>query len=252
MQKRAVFPIVAALLTTLVLLLVLFFWDGDNTPSVYLPHTDSQGNEAMHGQPPALGIEITADNVQTVIATLTRADFYMREIRQTRYWDFGESYGVHTAEIWVTPELMRIRWDHGENMVITADTYHLWFGNGPVLTRPVTAGLGASLDQILDEFQGIHSYETTLNLDPAQIISAGYTQRNVGGEMRYTIYLAVQLSPQGHIDYYYICTTSGLLLEMATFDGEIPIYRMETISLTLTPPSAGDFLLPDGRTPQSR
>ena len=240
----------AVLIIALVLLFALFFVPGAGTPRVRLadpgPGPGTEGGPADHL---AMGVEITTENVQAVIATLQRAATYTREIRQTHYWNDGQSSGERTAEIWVTPRALRVDWDDNESMVITADTYHLWFEGGPIITRPVTEGLGESLAQILDQFQGIPSYETVLALDTDQIISAGYTERVLDGELRPVIYVAAPTGALGYVDFFYICLTTGLLIEVTTFDGEIPIYRLETLRLTIGPPDAEAFLLPDGTNP---
>jgi len=245
-RKQSAFIIGAILLVVLVLLYALFFFPSAQTPGIELPAPppiSGEGNGLTGGG--AAGVAITPENVQGVIATLQRASSYSREIRQARYWNQGVNYGTATAEIWVIPEALRIRWADDENMIITAEAYYLWFGEGPLITRPITAGLGESLDQMLDQFQGIPSYETVLELDPAQIISAGHAQRSLDGELRYVIYVAVETGVLGYIDYFYICLLTGLLLETVTFDGDIPIYRLETLRLTVGPVEAEHFLPPD-------
>jgi|GEM_PF-1811918 len=248
-QKQSTILFWATLAIALLLLLLFFFLPGAQTPRVWLADPGPGGQSQYPTGGPAIGVEITPENVQAVIATLQRAEAYSRTVVQTHYWGGGESFAYRTAEIWRTPEALRIRWDNGENMVITAEAYYLWFGAGRLITRPITAGLGAHLDRILDQFQGIPSYETVLELDPERIMRAGYTQRIIGGGARYAIYVAVETYVLGYLSYYYICLTTGLLLEAATFDGETPVYRLETLTLTLEPPGRDTFLLPDGTDP---
>ena len=240
----------AILVVVLVLLVVFFFLPGAQTPRVHLadPVPGGGAGQDLTGGP-AIGVEITPENVQAVIATLQRAEIYSRLVVQTHYWDRGEASSDRTAEIWHTPEVLRIRWENGENMIITPEAYFLWFGAGRLITRPITPGLGENLDRVLDQFQGIPSYETVLELDPEQIIRAGYTQRTIDGESRYAIYVAVETAVLGYLSYYYICLTTGLLIETVTFDGDAPVYRLVTIQLTLEPPGPDTFLLPDGTDP---
>jgi len=229
------------------LLFAFFLFPGTQTPQVRLADPvpgPGEGSGPPEGH--AVGVEITPYNVQNVIATLSRATHYSREIRQTHYWDQGLSYAHRTAEIWTIPEALRIRWDNGENMIIAAEAFHLWFGIGRVISRPITEGLGDSLGQILDQFQGIPSYETILELPPDQIRSAGHVIRTIAGEARYTIYVSVTTNLLGYLNYYYICLQTGLLVEVVTLDGAIPVFRMETLSLSTDPPAPEMFLLPDG------
>ena len=245
-RERKTALMIALLLAVIAVLLGWYFMQDADIPGVTLADQVSAGDSAAQAPPqnPMAHVEITVENVQDVIATLARPEHYVRQISKTRYWDGGASFGTTTAEIWTTPEALRIRWADGNNMLITEEAYHLWFGGGAPITRPVTAALGESLDRILDRLQGIPSYETVLELDIAQIISADYIRRTLDGEVRYTIRVAVETGLLGYINYYYICLSTGLLIETATFDGEIPVYRLETLRLTIATPEAGYFLLP--------
>jgi len=238
--------VIIAALCVLALLSLLFLFRGAETPEVRLAEAPSDTEDQGAPDNPASLIEVTPDNVQSVIATLERTHTYSRTISQTHYWSEGTASASAEIEIWVTPNALRITRDNGENMILTAEEFHIWFEDRPHQTRPVTAGLGASLEQILDEFQGIPSYETVLELDPAQIIEAGYVLKNIGGIYEYCIYLVFETGVLGYLDRYYISLSSGLLITMVTTDGDIPVFRMETLSLTLEAPAIDVFLLPDG------
>ncbi|MCL2568022.1 MAG: hypothetical protein FWE12_01115 [Oscillospiraceae bacterium] len=246
LQRRQSAVLIGTTLAVVLLLLLTFFLlPGTNTPHIRLADPvpgPGEGDGLSEGY--AIGIEITPDNVQAVIATLSRLEYYSREIRQTHYWDEGLSSAHRTAEIWVAPEALRIRWDNSENMLITAEAFHLWFGTGRVISRPLTEGLGDSHGQILDQFQGIPSYEAVLELNPTQIRSAGYTTRTIDDEARYTIYVSTESPMLGYISYYYICLQTGLLIEVVTLDGEVPVFRMETLRLYQGPLSPDRFALP--------
>jgi len=246
-QKRTRLLLLFTALIILGLLSFLFFFRGADTPQVYLAESVPVATESL-GVPdnPATLLEITPDNVQNVIATLERAELYSRTISQTRYWSNGTESAVAQAEIWVTPQALRIAWDHGENMILTEDYFYIWFEDRPHQTRPITAGLGGSFDQILDEFQGIPSYEAVLELDPSQIMEAGYVLKDIDGTYEYCIYLVFQGGTLGYIDRYYISLSSGLLVAMRTLDGNIPIFHMETLRLSLDAPENSAFTLPDG------
>jgi len=246
--RKPITFVIIAVLCVLALLSSLFLFRGAETPEVRLADPPSDTEDRGTPDNPASLIEITPDNVQNVIATLERREAYSRTIVQTHYWAEGTAYASAEAEIWVTPSALRITRDNGETMILTAEEFHIWFDDRPHQSRPITAGLGGSLEQILDEFQGIPSYETVLELDPAQIIEAGYVQKNIGGVYEYCIYLVFQGGALGYLDRFYISLSSGLLVTMLTTDGDIPIFRMETLSLTLEAPERDVFTLPDGTT----
>jgi len=244
-RKPITLVIIAVLLVFALLAFLLFFQDTE-TPEVRLAEIPVTEDDAGAPDNPASFIEITPDNVQNVIATLERASAYSRTINQTRYWSSGTGSATSEADIWVTPDALRIIWADGENMILTETAYHIWFDDRPHQSRPITAGLGTSLEQILDEFQGIPSYETVLELDPSQIIEAGYVLKNIGGIYEYCIYLVFEGGSLGYTDRYYISLSSGLLIAMLTLDGDVPVFRMETLRLTLETPPADMFTLPDG------
>ncbi|MCL2828742.1 MAG: hypothetical protein FWD99_08420 [Oscillospiraceae bacterium] len=247
-RDKRIYIIAALLVVVVALLLALYLFPGTIVPRVDLADQGPGGDGTGLPGHPALHVEITRYNVQNVLATLYRADYYVREIRQTRFWSDGAGSASTTAEIWATPDVLRIRWANGENMILSHDTYTLWHEGRAPITRPVTAAMGESLTHILDEFQGIPSYEALLELDPEQIIRAGYTRKPVGDSERYVIFLSVQTSSLGYVDYYYIELDSGLLVEMETWDGSTLVYHIETIRLDLSAPPEDVFLLPERRS----
>jgi len=246
-RDKRIYIVAALLAVVIALLLAFYFFPGMVVPQVDLADQGPEGDGTGVSGHPALHVEITRYNVQGVLATLYRADYYVRELRQTRFWSDGAGSASTTAEIWATPDTLRIRWANGENMIISYDTYTLWHEGRAPITRPVTAAMGESLTQILDEFQGIPSYEAILDLPVEQIIGAGYTRKLIGDTERYVVFLTVQTSPLGYVDYYYIELDSGLLVEMKTWDGYTLVYHIETTRLDLSPPPTDVFLLPERR-----
>ena len=246
-EKRTGF-IILSLLVAIAVLLGLYFFQDTVTPGVAL--ADQPPGE--HGgqnppQNPMAHVEIGVENVQAVIATLVRPDYYSREISKTRYWARGTRSATTKTEIWSTPAAVRIQRDDGENMILTGERYYIWFTGGSYISQPITPAMGESLDRILDEFQGIPSYETVLDLERHQIMEAGYTLFTVDGEEQYVIYVEVQASSLGYVDRYYISLFSGLLVGMETWDGDVLVYRMETLGLRLKMEEADMFFLPGGR-----
>ena len=229
--------------------LAIFLLQDADTPEVILAPEPPPGDGTAQTPPqnPMAHVEITAENVQEVIATLERPAYFSREISKTRYWSGGTRSATTITEIWSIPEAMRIQRDDGENMIFTPDRYYIWFTGRSYIAHPITAAMGANFDRILDEFQGIPSYETVLDLDRNQIIEAGYTLLTVDGEEQYVIYVEVRGGALGYVDRYYISLFSGLLVGVETWDGDIVIYRMETLRLRLELPDEDVFTLPGGR-----
>ena len=241
--------LIALVLVAIALPLGLFVFQDADTPEVILAEGVPPGDATAQTPPqnPLAHVEITVENVQSVIATLERPEYYSREISKTRYWSAGEGSATTRTEIWSGPEALRIQRDDGENMIFTRNRYYIWFAGGSYIAHPITAAMGESFDRMLDEFQGIPSYETVLDVERSQIIEAGYTLLVVDGEEQYVIYVEVRGGTLGYVDRYYISLFSGLLVGVETRDGDIPIYRMETIRLRLEMPPEAVFQLPGGR-----
>ena len=248
-RERKTAIIIALLLLAIAVLLGLYFIQDADIPGVTLADQMSAGDTTGQNPPqnPMAHVEITGENVQSVIATLARPEHYSRQIRKIRYWSQGERSATQRTEIWSTPEAVRIRRDDGENMIFKTDHYYIWFEGGGYIFRSVIPVMGRGLQQILDEFQGTPSYETVLEVERSQIREAGYTLLTVDGEEQYVIYVEVRNDILDHVDRYYISLLSGLLLGVETWEAGILIYRMETLSLSLEMPEEEMFTLPEGR-----
>ena len=242
-RERTTVIVIALLLVGALILLGLYFFQDADTPGVVLAEQISPGDGTAQNPPqnPMAHVEITAENVQAVIASLERPAQYSREIRKTRYWSDGARSAAQITTIWSTSEAVRLQRDDGENMILTMDRYYIWFDGSGYISNPITAVMGENFDRILDEFQGIPSYETVLDLDLDQIIEAGYTLLEIDGEEQYVIYVEVRGGHLGYIDRYYISLLTGLLVGMETREGEIPVYRMETLWLSLEAPAREMF-----------
>ena len=186
-------------------------------------------------------VEVTADTVQEIIATLNRPETYSRDIIIERFWEDGSAQQhIHTA---VTGEVMSLRTDSPEGaerrVIVTADKVYIWYSGDSV---PFSSYIGAA-GNAADEWRAIFTYEDVLALAPADIIETGFTQ--FGGEP--CIYV-VHRSPQfGHIIRYYVSIELGLLVGAQEYNhaGEL-VYRMTVGRTTVGVADPSAFILPDG------
>ena len=215
-----------------------------NTPSIQLPDLsgDTSYDPGAHsGGSIYLKVEVTPQTVQKVIATLTRANSYYRELTVETIWADGSSEAA--VQIWTDSD-----WSHSRRILpsgvirhdlVGNDTLHYWY-EGSSLYKSIPADeLSADLSQRLP------TYETVLALEAADITAAGYQLR---GELP-CVYVEVTSEQPATLTRYWISVDSGLLVSAEVEqDGQL-IYRMSAYSPVTTPcPPTASFSLPDGQS----
>ena len=117
------------------------------------------------------------------------------------------------------------------------DTLYYWY-DGSAQYRQAPADERSS-----DLAQRIPTYETVLELEPEDIVSAGYETR---GELPC---IFVEVRPEGsrQLQRFWISVENGLLASAETEEDGQLVYRMTAYSPVQTPcPADGSFALPDG------
>ena len=222
-----------------------------NTPSVELPDSSRQpGDGSGQGGSPSSSqlqaVEVTPETVQNVVSTLFRAESYYRELTVETFWEGGSS--STPVQVWVDES-----WSHSRQVlpsgVVRHDltdghTLYYWYeGSQSYETAPAD-------DRSADLSQRLPTYETVLQLDPAQITDAGYELR---GSFP-CVWVEVQLE-DGLTEQYWVSVDSGLLISAEMVQDEQLVYRMSAYSPAQSPcPSDASFQLPDGtvlHTPES-
>jgi hypothetical protein len=197
---------------------------GRGTAEIALPEpmTDSSADIPPDGSAHGLqAVEITADNVQDVVATLARPEAYSRSIMVENFWDGGNS--VHNFSVAVTAGTTALRTSVGgkeKNIVVTEEgpymrTYIWYSGDSRVFESSAEGGAGA------DEYQMILTYEDILKLPRSAIINAGFA--GGGGTELYATYKSGEL---GYLTECRVSMSLGLLTSAEIYDGETLIYRM--------------------------
>ena len=218
-----------------------------NTPSVELPSPDKTSGDSSSAVSSTAGqyqrLEVTPDTVQHVVATLSRANSYSRELLVETFWSGGSS--AIPVQIWTdggafhSVQIMpsgSIRHD-----LVGNNTLYYWYeGSREYLSAPADG-------QSADLAQHIPTYETVLELDPKTITAAGYEKKDGVP----CVYIEAHTSNPELTERYWISTDVGLLMAAETLeDGEL-VYRLSSVSSVITPcPSTASFTLPDG-TPLS-
>lgn len=213
-----------------------------NTPEVVLPSSSAgSGNPAASGSSGQIyqRVEVTPQTVTGVVATLSRPTSYYRDLTVETFWTGGSSSSQ--VQVWADGG-----WTHSRQALpsgvvrhdLTDGTELYYWYEGTQQYQQTPADEKSS-----DLAQHIPTYETVLELEPEEIISAGYENR---GDLP-CILTEIQRTGSRQLQRFWVSVDSGLLVAAESEeDGQI-IYRMTAYSPVQSPcPSEGDFSLPDG------
>lgn len=245
-QKNRVVFSAAVILLIFAALLISFgrIFFNTHTPDVVLPHvsensSDGSGSTGQTGQDYGQQVSVTAQTVQSVIATLDRTDSYYRELTVEQFWTGGSSSG--TIQVWTDQEWSLVRQLLPSNVVrqdlIGPETAYYWYEGSSRYESTPANRLSADLAQRLP------TYETVLELDPLSITGAGYELK---GDIP-CIYVQSLDSTSNNVKHYWVSVDSGLLVCAELYRENTLIYRMSSFSPIQSPCPAGTaFQLPDG------
>lgn len=183
--------------------------------------------------------DITVDNVQQVIADLSRPDAYSMAIQNTVYWDTDWSAcqvdlyvqdGVFLTEYYnTTQEIERYE-------LIDGDVYYSWRAGKTKYHKGKTGSVTA------DQNSMIPTYETIADLDKDSITEAGL--RTVNTEP--CIYCVVEDEDSGYTITYSVSTVTGLLMQADYTKGDTLVRSVVVTTVDSNAPSSDKFVLPDG------
>ncbi len=234
--------ILLALLLVAALVAVLYFFGGRaNTAAVLLPEAVSSSAPTENSAAPTgTTLEVTPENVQSVIAALKRPESYSRTGILTRYSKDELRYD-RLVSVWKTPEatrIMNMSSTTTKNTLLLGEKLYIWYDGDTVAFQASPT----SQEEMRDElYQGIPTYEDLLALPAESISAAAYTQWD-----NWPCILAETQSAQlGYTIRYYVSTEYGLLVGYEMLDGETLLRRFSTNSLDTATPAAENFTLPD-------
>jgi len=213
-----------------------------NTPEVILPSSSEEpGSVSSPGAPEQnyQRVEVTTQTVTGVVATLARPASYYRELTVETFWTGGSS--STQVQVWTDGG-----WSHSVQTMPSGvvrhdltggDTLYYWYdGSKAYVQAPAD-------EKSSDLAQHIPTYETVLELDPDEIVAAGYELR---GDLP-CILVEVQLSGSDLLQRFWVSVDSGLLVSAETEEDGQVVYRMTAYSPVQSPcPAGGSFALPDG------
>ncbi len=234
----------------MLVLIVFIYSTSGSTPAVTLPPPAASGmtETPLPGTQANENIKrltITADNVQSVIRTMSRAESYSEIVTITSYWEDGKAVYKITASVRSGISRLSVsgpKNTSAKNIIITDNNVYIWYGSE---RSYYTGNAGTKSDPaFLDKFEMIPTYEDVLRIDASDIIEAALTQHN----NEPCIYVRARSGEYSYTYEYYVSLATGLLAASRIYDGDTLIYEMSADSVTLTVPSDDAFRLPDGKS----
>ena len=243
-NRRSVIAISVCTVILAALIIPIYFRARLDTPEVLLPgavETNTAGEDG--GIYDGLErVEVTAENVQAVIATLNmnRPNCYSRTMRIEKFWDGGTT--AYDIDVTVYQGIMRAsNFGIGKMIIVTPENLYIWYDGNADYYKGRVEPQGGS-EYIAQQYQEIITCEEILSLDKSSILKADYTVYE-GEQCIYVEYLEKKL---GYRMTAYLSITSGLLFAAEEFDGDMRIYKMSESKISFDLPPESDFELPDG------
>lgn len=248
-QKPSLLFVVVLIIIAFFLIVAVFFLSGKSTGSpIILPdhgldQTQSPNDEISK---PDNFLQVTPENVQDVVATMSRPVSYHQVYRVTL--SQGERKTDQIVDIWVDGTMLRadVSSETGTSSILTnGSAAYLWHSDEEGY---VSIELNDTVS--VDDLLGLPTYELLLDVDPNALTDASYLV--ISDDNIQCIY--VSAAPQQAIqEEYWIDISSGLLYQARFFSGSSMVY--EAAQTALERLAAGDeafsdrFLLPDGIRP---
>lgn len=246
-MRAAIAAAVIVAAAALILVGVVSFGGTDSSAQIVLP-TETQTVSATTSETEDSGssfVEITADNVQTVLQTLSPPTCYYQALTVERAVDGISS--IQTVQIWRREELYQIEiTTEGQDTLhylTDGETLYLWYdGDDTALQTTLPEGWCA------EDLAGIPSLEDALALEDTEILDAATAEP--GGFAGVTCVYLQYTAGEGQEEYLWISLDSGLPVQAHTvMDGSLTCRTVQTELQTLTATDAsfdGCFILPDG------
>ena len=217
--------------------------------SIVLP--DASTEAPPQEEPPAPEesfVQITTENVQNVLRTLSRPAYYHQTLSLTTY--AGEASREQTAEIWTGGSLTLVQLTDNlgtKSFLTDSETLYVWYGD----SEDAAAYSLASGVQ-LEELTGVPGFETLLSAPASSLQEADLVSLS---EQDFLQCVFVQCTLDSVTQYFWVDLDSGLLYRyMALADGQ-PFYTVQQTQFELLMEADqaldGIFRLPDGTQPFS-
>ncbi len=252
-MAQAVAAVTALLLVAVLISFYLSMVEMEPAGTITLP--SSQGSISADSDklgengPLVDGVQVDASNVLNVIAALHRPKEYTYELESTLSYHSAEDVLRIKGAVQGRRSHIQQLSESGaveKEIIIAPSGYYAW-RSGQVNPYVGTLGQGISQDGELtafyDDASRVPTYEAVLELDPSQILEAGYVEQ--GGEA--CIYVKVENPLAGTQDSYYIAVSTGLLYRAESEKDGMTTYSMKLTRVTVEDVPESRFQLPNGQ-----
>lgn len=237
---RIIIIAIAIVLMVAFIVAYITFISADSSDEITLPPESSDTNFGDVGLDSEAGFHgISRDNIQQVVAVMSRAESYTRAMSIITNWSGGSS--TDYIDICVIDQWTRINITHaGETkcIILSEDNCWIWYAGDKDY---ITLARGDFSDQAETR---IPDYTDILELDENRITDAGLEA--LDGVM--CIY--VEFTADGSDQKYWLDLDSGLLNSAQGWENGQMVYEMTQTSietpLTSENTITGAFTLPDG------
>ena len=186
-------------------------------------------------------VEVTADSVQEVIASLSRPASYTRDITVTTWSETSSAENRMKVSVKNEAVSIVLNSEPEKHTVFAGDKLYIWYaGDSEAFVSALSED--ASAKTLSDELQMMVTYEDVLELDRASISDAGYVQKD-GQLCIFVTYTSGQL---GYTTTCYISSKLGLVVGAQRYDGGELVYEMKSGDCVTGVEDMSVFELPDG------
>lgn len=247
MKKRTALMFSAGLFLIVLAVLFSLLINGSlrSEGGIVLPQSSTQIEEAVdiakRNRRKINEVTVNADNVQAVIATLSRPQAYGYTAEKTYYYPSGSALSL---------SLVRVSGDRGrvdvfdttgtvyKQLVCTSAKVYIW-GKGEL--SYYTADRAAFS---LEDEAGVPTYESILAISADDIIDAGVREHNG----RLCVYLTSSYELGRYTREWYVDIDSGLMYSCDTREGGELVCSVICRDMTIGEQDGGLFVLPNGQT----
>lgn len=252
LKTAAVVGIAALAVLSILLAVFINSVEKNRHETITLPDASTEPSTAPQQPDTALEedvfVQISAENVQSVLSELARPSDYHQVLTLTTY--SGEAAREQQAELWVSGAHMLIRLSDEyavQSYLTDGEMLYLWYGDADDVTAlPLNADTGR------DDLTGVPTYESLLALPQEQIRDAQFLSFSEQNDLQCVFVECAQNDVQ---TLYWIALDSGLLYRYSALSDGQPFYTVQQTQLELL--TADDevfdsiFALPDGSQPFS-
>ena len=233
--------IVAALIIVTVLLFVGTRWFSGGRAHIVLPGTESSSNSSSDdgGQNDSVvRVEVNAENVQDVIATLSRPEAYSCSMTIETFYSGGSGTTTVAARVdgGYTRADMKLAGGQTRHLIYGGDKVYIWYNSA----RSYYSGSAGAITA--DEEERIPTYEDVLEIDSGDIAKADY--RTLGDFD--CIYVEAKSADGEYAELYWVDVNTGLLVSSEKQKNGETVYSMSAADIVASSPDAAAFTLPDG------